>query len=91
MPSFRQKSTSSEFYKNFTGGPIFARGSWEYLVRTKGTHHAPTLGVGAGSPLAAPRQDVGVGERATQNKKFLAHHQDICEAGGNGSYPRRSS
>ena len=54
MPSFRQKSTSSEFYKNYTVGPIFESGSWEYLGRTRGTHHAPTPHGGAAGPW--PRQ-----------------------------------
>ena len=42
MPSFRQKSTSSEFYKKYAIGPIFESGSWEYLGMPRGTHHAPT-------------------------------------------------
>ena len=47
MPSFCQKSTSSEFYKNYDAGPIFESGSWEYLGMTRGTHHAPTAHGGA--------------------------------------------
>ena len=41
MPSFRQKSTSSEFYKNYTIGPIFESGSWEYLGMTRGPTMPP--------------------------------------------------
>ena len=47
MHSFRQKSTSSEFYKNYAIGPIFESGSWEYLEMTRGTHHTPTTHGGA--------------------------------------------
>ena len=58
MPSFRQKSTSSEFHKNYTVGPIFACGSWEYLGRTRGPT-MPHTTWWRGRQVAAPGHGVG--------------------------------